>query len=74
MDQKIVRKLEKELYEAIADVICRLGLKRLPLLPSQSTMELMAKAATAVYEGVVETESRPTAVITQGKQLRKEEQ
>jgi hypothetical protein len=32
----------------------RLGLKHLPLLPSQSTMEMMVKAATAVYEGVVE--------------------
>jgi MinD-like ATPase involved in chromosome partitioning or flagellar assembly len=54
MDQKTVHKLEKELYEAIADVICRLGLKKLPLLPSQSTMEMMAKAATAVYEEAVE--------------------
>jgi hypothetical protein len=54
MDQITVRKLEKELYEAIADVICRMGLKKLPLLPSQSTMELMAKAAVAVYEAAVE--------------------
>ena len=45
MDPKTVRKLEKELYEAIADVICRLGLKKLPLLPPQRTMEMMAKAA-----------------------------
>jgi len=32
--------------------VCRL--KKLPLLPSHHTMEMMAKAATAVYEGVVE--------------------
>lgn len=50
MAQKTVRRLERELYEAIADVICRLGLKRLPLLPSQHTMEAMAKAAVAVYD------------------------
>jgi MinD-like ATPase involved in chromosome partitioning or flagellar assembly len=54
MDQKTVRKLEKQLYEAIAEVICHLGLKKLPLLPSHHTMEMMAKAATAVYEGAVE--------------------
>ena len=29
-------------------------LLKLPLLPSQHTMEMMAKAATAVYEGAVE--------------------
>jgi MinD-like ATPase involved in chromosome partitioning or flagellar assembly len=54
MDPKTVRKLEKKLHDAIADVICEMGLKKLPLLPSQSTMETMARAATAVYEGAVE--------------------
>lgn len=54
MDQKTVHKLEKKLYEAIADVICEMGLKKLPLLPPQSTMETMAKAAVAVYEEAVE--------------------
>jgi MinD-like ATPase involved in chromosome partitioning or flagellar assembly len=54
MDPKAVHKLEKELYEAIADAICRLGRKRLSLLPSQRTMEMMAKAVVAVYEGAVE--------------------
>jgi MinD-like ATPase involved in chromosome partitioning or flagellar assembly len=58
MEPKIVRKLEKELYEAIADVICRLGLKKLPLLPSHHTMEMMAKAASAVYETAVEEHQR----------------
>ena len=33
MEPKTVRKLEKELHKAIVDVICRLGLKKLPLLP-----------------------------------------
>jgi len=55
MDQKTVRKLENEREEAIADVIVhRLGLKHLPLLPSRHTMEMMAKAAVAVYETAVE--------------------
>jgi MinD-like ATPase involved in chromosome partitioning or flagellar assembly len=54
MDPKTVHKLEKRLYEAVADVICDMGLKKLPLLPSQHTMEIMAKAAAAVYEAAVE--------------------
>jgi len=54
MDPKTVRKLEKKLTEAIAEVICGMGLKRLPLLPSRRTMEMMAKAASAVYEAAVE--------------------
>jgi hypothetical protein len=31
-----------------------MGLKRLPLLPSQQTMHLMAKAAVTVYEAAAE--------------------
>jgi len=59
MDPKTVRKLEKELHKAIVDVICRLGLRKLPLLPSHRTMEMMAKAAVAVYEAAVEDHKRP---------------
>jgi MinD-like ATPase involved in chromosome partitioning or flagellar assembly len=58
MDPKTVRRLEKRLYNAIADVICDMGLKKLPLLPSQHTMEMMAKAATAVYEAAEENHRR----------------
>jgi len=54
MDQKTVRKLERELKKAIVDIVCRLGLRHLPLLPSGRTMEMMAKAAVAVYETAVE--------------------
>ena len=57
MDPKTVRKLEKKVTEAMADVIGRLGLKRLPMLPSHRTLEMMAKAAVAVYE-VAEESSR----------------
>ena len=58
MDQKIVAKLEREIEKAIAGVIIRLGLKKLPLLPSQKTMHLMAKAAVAVYEAEVDGTSQ----------------
>ncbi len=54
MDQRIVGKLEKDIEKAIADVIVRLRLKKLPLLPTQQTFHLMAKAAVAVYEAEVE--------------------
>jgi hypothetical protein len=59
MDPKIVRKLEKELCAAIDDAMRRLGRKKLPLRPSEHTLEMMAKAATAVYEAAAENrESR----------------
>jgi hypothetical protein len=55
MDPKTVRKLEKKLEEAIAEVIVvRLGLRHLPLLPDRHTMQMMAKAAAAVYEAAAE--------------------
>ena len=58
MDQKTVHKLEN----AIAEVILDMGLRKLPLLPARHTMSMMAKAAVAVYEGVVEgrREHRPS--------------
>jgi hypothetical protein len=42
----------------MADVIRRLGRKKLPLLPSHGTMEMMAKAAVAAYEAAVEEHER----------------
>jgi hypothetical protein len=54
MDEKTVRKLENRIEKAILEAISDTGLKRLPLLPSQLTMHLMAKAAVAVYEAAVE--------------------
>ena len=56
MDQKTVRNLEKEIEKAVAEVILRLGLGKLPLMPSQATMHMMAKAAVAVYEAAVENQ------------------
>jgi hypothetical protein len=58
MEEKTVRWLEKRIETAILEVLSGLGLKRLPLLPSQKTMHLMAKAAAAVYEAAVENYDR----------------
>jgi hypothetical protein len=56
MDEKTVGRLENDLEDAISGVMAYLGLRRLPLLPSQQTMHLMAKAAVAVYESAVENQ------------------
>ncbi len=54
MEPRTVRRLEKKLENAIAEVIVvDLGLKHLPLLPERHTMQMMAKAAAAVYEAAV---------------------
>ena len=37
-------------------MIVKMGLKKLPLLPSQRTMRLMAKAAVAVYEVAIKNQ------------------
>lgn len=58
MEPRTVRKLEKKLEDAIAEVIVvDLGLKHLPLLPNRQTMQMMAKAAAAVYEAAVANSS-----------------
>ncbi len=54
MEQRTVTELERQLTEAVIDVMVSMGPKRLPLAPSEHTMHLMAKAATAVYESAVE--------------------
>jgi hypothetical protein len=53
MDQKKARKLEQELVKAIVEIICRLGLRGLLLLPHK-TMQEMARAAVAVYVAEVD--------------------
>jgi len=54
MDPQTVEKLETKIEEAVAEVIVKMGEKRLPLIPSQFTFQMMAKAAVAVYESAVE--------------------
>ena len=57
MDQKTVRKLERDLEKAIAEVvIVRNKNWKYPLLPSRHTIQMMAKAAAAVYETAVENQ------------------
>ena len=56
MDPKTVDKLEGKIEEAIAEVIVKMGVKKLPLLPSRHTIHLMAKAAVAVCEAAVEND------------------
>jgi hypothetical protein len=53
IDKKIVEKLEEKIKEAIAEVIVKMGIKKLPILPSRRTMHLMAKAEVTVYETAV---------------------
>jgi hypothetical protein len=54
MDPRTVETLEERIEEAIAQVLVKMGLKKLPLLPARRTTHLMAKAAVAVYEATVE--------------------
>jgi len=50
----LVEKLEELLEQAIASALESESLKKLPVKPRQEITHLMAKAAVAVYEGVVE--------------------
>jgi hypothetical protein len=61
MDEKTIRMLEREVEEAVREVIGRLGLRKLPIIPRERTMHLMAKAAVAVYEAVAEKKDHLTA-------------
>jgi hypothetical protein len=58
MEQKTVENLEEKIEEAIAEIIVKMGLKKLPLLPDRRTMHLMAKAAVTAYEAAVENRRR----------------
>lgn len=58
MDPQTVSKLEQKFQEAMIDILVKMGLKKVPLLPSQTTTHLMAKAAVTVYEAAVENNQR----------------
>ena len=59
MDPKTVRKLERDLEKAIVEVVVHRNKNwNYPLMPSQHTMQMMAKAAAAVYEAAVENQER----------------
>jgi hypothetical protein len=44
MDPRTVEKLERKLEEAIDEIIAKMDVKKLPLLPFRHTMHLTAKA------------------------------
>jgi hypothetical protein len=56
MEPKTIELLEEKIEEAVAEIIVKMGLKKLPLLPNRRTMHLMAKAAVTVYEAAVENQ------------------
>ena len=58
MDPKTIEKPERKIEDAIAEIIVKMGLKKLPLLPSRRTMHLMVKPAVAVYKTAVENGDR----------------
>ena len=58
LDPKTVEKLEGKIEEAIAEIIVKMALRKLPLLPSRHTIHLMAKAAVAVNEAADENYDR----------------
>jgi len=59
VDPKVASRLEREIEKAIIEIIIRLGLKKLPLLPAHQTMKMMAKAAVAVYQEAVDRPKNP---------------
>jgi len=54
MKPNLIKKLEEVLEQAIANAFESKKLKKLPVKPRREITQLMAKAAVAVYEGVVE--------------------
>jgi hypothetical protein len=54
MKPNLVEKLEDLLEQAIAEALDSKKVKKLPVQPRREITHLMAKAAVAVYEGVVE--------------------
>ena len=53
LEARTVEALEEKIEEAIAGIMSKMGLKKLPLLPGPQTMHLMAKAAVTVYEAAI---------------------
>ena len=54
MKPNLVEQLEELLEQAITDALESKKIKKLPVKPRREITHLMAKAAVAVYEGVVE--------------------
>lgn len=54
MKPTLIKKLEELLEQSIASALDSKKFKKLPVKPRREITHLMAKAAVAVYEGVVE--------------------
>lgn len=54
MNPNLIEQLEDLLEKAIADALESKKIKKLPVKPRREITHLMAKAAVAVYEAVVE--------------------
>ena len=54
MKPEFIEQLEELLEQAIADALDSKKLKKLPVKPRKEITHLMAMAAVAVFEGVVE--------------------
>ena len=54
MKPDLIQQLEDLLEQAIASALESKKIKKLPVKPRREITHLMAKAAVAVYEGVVE--------------------
>ena len=54
MKPNVVEQLEDLLEQAITDALESKKIQKLPVKPGREITHLMAKAAVAVYEGVVE--------------------
>ncbi len=60
MDSTQVRDLEERIEEAIAELFRgKRTSAALPIRPTSHILEMMAKAATAVYEAAVEASKKP---------------
>jgi hypothetical protein len=59
VDGKVASRLEREIEKAVVEVVGRLGLKELPLLPAHLTMKRMAKAAVAVDQEELDRQKNP---------------
>ena len=55
MQQRLIKMLERELEDAIAEALEQLA-DKLPLSPEDHTIHAMAKAAVTVYEAVTDAD------------------
>ena len=65
MDPKVASRLEREMEKAIIEIVIRLGLKKLPLLPAHQTIKMMASCCLRV-PGRGRSAEEPRGGVTDG--------